>query len=117
MGGKTRAWYTLSVHVPKCPGILGHRDTIRTFLSFLMGVASALHVHVQCNDSEASFSSVIASLLSFLRVFQGSAIMAISKDSLFAYTSGGSSALLIVSLLMEGQVQLLRGLNWHSTHT
>ena len=30
-GGKSRAWYTLSAHVPKYPGILGHRDTIRTF--------------------------------------------------------------------------------------
>ena len=30
-GGKSRAWYTLSAHEPKYPGILGHRDTIRTF--------------------------------------------------------------------------------------
>ena len=30
-GGKSRAWYTLSAHVSKYPGILGHRDTIRTF--------------------------------------------------------------------------------------
>ena len=30
-GGKSRVWYTLSAHVPKYPGILGHRDTIRTF--------------------------------------------------------------------------------------
>ena len=46
-GGKSRTWYTLSAHVPKCTGILGYRytpypDIFGYYFFVIMGVASAV---------------------------------------------------------------------------
>ena len=58
--------------MPKYPGILGHRDTIRTFSDiFVIINGRGMYSASVKSDSEASFSSATGSLLSSSRVFLG----------------------------------------------
>ena len=71
--------------MPKYPGILAHRDTIRRFsdIFVIINVCGMYSANLCKSDSEASFSGAIASLVFLawtLKDEQRSAIMAIFEE-------------------------------------